>query len=642
MRPNTVVAQREGNLGGNEHKMMFDENSVAHLMSVLTDLYSDPELAVIREYSTNALDSQIAAGVTRPIEVSTPTPLSQFFKVKDYGLGMDEDDIQNIYSKYGASTKRNSDDVVGMLGLGCKSALTYTQQFTLNTVKNGVKYMVAVSRTEDGSGVMEVVDTSPTDEPNGVEVVIPAKRVNDLHRKAVDFFGFWKPGTVLLNGVEPQHREGKEISPGVFLVRDISSDYIVMGNVAYPLDSEHALSEPNSYYKRWGIIAYVEIGSVNFTPSRESLHYTRRTEETISTVRKIIDGRLPKVVQEDIDSKDNEWDALNAYYDWSQIFGSGYGYRNNRMPTRIMYKGTEIDPIVKAEGMQYSLTASRYAVSEVNKIDLRNLPKVPIVYGYPNDKIAPTHREKIRAWRNDNAKSASFIFVCDDLPEIPDWVPTNIVKWEDVKAIKITREGSGVPRSKPRFEVFHNGKRSFITKDEIKQTDIVLVKPANQMSESSMRQLESLRPGVCLVTLTYGRWEAFRKTFPNALSLESVMRDLIEDIKKSLTEEDLLSLSVRWYSRNTLVQLDPSRVADPRLANIIKFTKTSTMSDGSKRYHTWHSIHNDLNELTIANGNAQTDADVFDDYPLLRSGFQPDYVEDAYCYIAAKYATMNK
>jgi sensor histidine kinase regulating citrate/malate metabolism len=114
MRPNTVLAERTGELGGVKHAMSFDENSVAHLMSVLTDLYSDPELAVIREYSTNALDSHIAAGVDRPIEITLPNGLSPFFKIRDYGTGMDASDIETIYSKYGASTKRESDTQVGM------------------------------------------------------------------------------------------------------------------------------------------------------------------------------------------------------------------------------------------------------------------------------------------------------------------------------------------------------------------------------------------------------------------------------------------------------------------------------------------------------------------------------------------------
>jgi sensor histidine kinase regulating citrate/malate metabolism len=117
--------QVESNVQGEKIAMGIDPAAMAHIMSILTDLYSDPEYAVIREYSTNAFDSHIEAGQTRPIEVTLPTDLAPFLTIRDFGIGLDAEGIESIYSLYGASTKRNTNDQVGMLGLGCKSALTY-------------------------------------------------------------------------------------------------------------------------------------------------------------------------------------------------------------------------------------------------------------------------------------------------------------------------------------------------------------------------------------------------------------------------------------------------------------------------------------------------------------------------------------
>src|SRR6185437_4514816 len=148
-------------MGGDKIGMTVNQDSLAHIMSVLTNLYENPLLAIIREYSTNAWDSHVAAGQTRPIEVTTPNMLTSTLKIKDYGVGMDKEDIRNIYSQYGASTKRGTNEQTGMLGLGCKSALTYTGQFNIIAVKAGIKTSVVVSRSEDGYGVMEIVDESP-------------------------------------------------------------------------------------------------------------------------------------------------------------------------------------------------------------------------------------------------------------------------------------------------------------------------------------------------------------------------------------------------------------------------------------------------------------------------------------------------
>src|SRR6476469_9509797 len=84
--------------------MGMSENAIPYLMILLSDMYSDNELACVREYSTNAFDSHIMAGQTKPIEVFTPTPLSPFLRIKDYGVGMDRDTIANIYAMYGEST----------------------------------------------------------------------------------------------------------------------------------------------------------------------------------------------------------------------------------------------------------------------------------------------------------------------------------------------------------------------------------------------------------------------------------------------------------------------------------------------------------------------------------------------------------
>lgn len=61
--------QVESTLTGETVAMSIDQSVMGHIMSVLTDMYSDPELAVLREYSSNAADAHVEAGVTRP-----PTP----------------------------------------------------------------------------------------------------------------------------------------------------------------------------------------------------------------------------------------------------------------------------------------------------------------------------------------------------------------------------------------------------------------------------------------------------------------------------------------------------------------------------------------------------------------------------------------
>src|SRR6478736_9578308 len=105
--PKWADVEITGNVPTNDvTSMTIDAAGGAHIMSLLTDMYSDQELAVLREYTSNGIDAHRAAGQTLPIEVHLPSALSPNFIVQDYGTGMSLDDIKYIYSSYGASTKR--------------------------------------------------------------------------------------------------------------------------------------------------------------------------------------------------------------------------------------------------------------------------------------------------------------------------------------------------------------------------------------------------------------------------------------------------------------------------------------------------------------------------------------------------------
>ena len=79
------------------------KDGLAHIFSVLRNqLYSDKILAVIREYSANALDANIEAGnEDRLIQITVPSYHDPVFRVRDFGRGLDEDEIRDIYANYG-------------------------------------------------------------------------------------------------------------------------------------------------------------------------------------------------------------------------------------------------------------------------------------------------------------------------------------------------------------------------------------------------------------------------------------------------------------------------------------------------------------------------------------------------------------
>ena len=104
----------------------INDNDICHVFKVMSStIYSNKLLALIREYSTNAMDANKEAGYTGPINVTIPSAFDNTLSFRDYGNGMTDDEVINTYTKYGASTKRNSNDYTGCLGIGSKAGFAY-------------------------------------------------------------------------------------------------------------------------------------------------------------------------------------------------------------------------------------------------------------------------------------------------------------------------------------------------------------------------------------------------------------------------------------------------------------------------------------------------------------------------------------
>ena len=101
----------------NLNSTAFSIQADAALFSVLTQkIYTDTILAPMREWSTNAIDACIEAGVVPHFEVHVPTPADSTFSVRDYGTGLSQEQILNLFTVVGASTKRDSNDYNGQFG----------------------------------------------------------------------------------------------------------------------------------------------------------------------------------------------------------------------------------------------------------------------------------------------------------------------------------------------------------------------------------------------------------------------------------------------------------------------------------------------------------------------------------------------
>ena len=108
----------------------IDAEDMRYVASLLRNNYSNTQLAVVREVSANALDANAEANASRPIEIKVPTSMNPTFAVRDFGGGLSEEDVFGLYSKYGKSTKRESNNYIGAFGIGKFAPLSYGDNFT--------------------------------------------------------------------------------------------------------------------------------------------------------------------------------------------------------------------------------------------------------------------------------------------------------------------------------------------------------------------------------------------------------------------------------------------------------------------------------------------------------------------------------
>ena len=160
----------------------FSISDEAFIFEILRNkMYSNPILAVVREYSCNALDSMTECGRgDTPVEITLPTYSDLYFKVKDSGVGISPDRIENIYIKYAESTKRNDNSQIGGFGLGSKAGFAYSDSFTIITNFEGVKYNYACFIDETKLGKMALLSKEDTSEPNGTTIIVPVKSYVDI------------------------------------------------------------------------------------------------------------------------------------------------------------------------------------------------------------------------------------------------------------------------------------------------------------------------------------------------------------------------------------------------------------------------------------------------------------------------------
>jgi hypothetical protein len=296
----------------------FKIRNSAKAFKILSDgLYANKIRAIIRELSCNAVDSHVAAGKADvPFEVHLPTTLEPWFSIRDFGTGLDHDQVTNIYTTYFESTKTNSNDFIGALGLGSKSPFSYTDNFTVTAIKDGRKGIYTAFINEHGVPSIALMSETTTDETSGVEVKFAVNNSYDF-RKFTDEASYvysWfnlqptitAPTSFAIQSVPYTEQN---IIPGVH-TRSSTSSIAVMGNIPYTIDMPNAEQNLGPLYSmlHCGLVMEFKIGELDFQASREGLSYVAQTIDAIKSKLQQISDSLAVIIKQRAEEIPNLWD----------------------------------------------------------------------------------------------------------------------------------------------------------------------------------------------------------------------------------------------------------------------------------------------------------------------------------------------
>ena len=306
-----------------QHKFKITDGSQAIIMDSLINLYSDPIGSIVREITSNCIDAnrerdlKLAGKIPMEtgddtafwskkqtvcieyIEKNTILGVDECIMFHDYGCGLSQDRVANVFTTFGASTKRDNNFEIGGFGLGAKSPLAYADTFYVSSKHNGTETYYMIYRNNDNVPHMDQVYQTSTDQQNGSTIIVPIKDNYDARsfREAINNqLGFFE-NLVFKNVTESigtinNYYTSKNLAYKVVeetdkyvLTNDGRSPFLLVGRVVYPINWDLLKNVSESDY-RASIGIKFDIGVLDLVPSREEIRYTPKTVGLIETLLK--------------------------------------------------------------------------------------------------------------------------------------------------------------------------------------------------------------------------------------------------------------------------------------------------------------------------------------------------------------------
>lgn len=436
-----------------ENRVGIDKNNIDFITTLLTsNLYSKPLESFLRETVANAYDSHIEAGTEEYIlllieEISYKT---YRISIRDYGTGVSPERFDAIYKNIGSSTKRESNDFIGMFGIGRFSCLSCADVANVTSYYQGKKYSYVMYKNGGGINI-DQISVIEGDYKSGLEV--------SIEYTTYDIMSFIK-AIKRLSMFEKLHISYKEGDSGYCgdnyrlkkTVDDFNSRIVThfktfsvcslidypcykVGNVLYECENLKIAT-------RGGIAIDLPMGSVDITPNREALQYTDFTNTTISKQIAVVKQEFKEMVKASVNRDMSLQEFCNEIV-FKRSYEIQFVKNNLNYMLRISPEDVEIESNwITIEGEAIPENYAEYLLNiRYNDINKSIVHKILNNSGYRRinanigkilkgdilliDKKDKVTKQVTLDYVSDNLNSTAIILTCNGLEALKHTVETN-------------------------------------------------------------------------------------------------------------------------------------------------------------------------------------------------------------------------
>ena len=290
-----------------------------NLNTLRSKMYSDPIGAICREISSNSRDAnREVKNENIPVRIiisddSIFSPGDLTISFEDDGPGISPDRMANIFINYGASTKRDTNKQTGGFGYGAKTPFSYTDNFSIETKVNGIKYSYVAAIEETGTGKIYLLNEEKIADSNGTCIKIPIKKsdrytfINNVIKNTF----FWKVRPAFSFPTELDKIKIEYLENLILIDQNsIFTDhlYLLIDEIPYIIDDQ-ALDFPYSH--AYALFMPFKTGELTISANRETVQYDKHTIDKITK-------RYKSIVSSIFQNFQNELDQQKTYFEACQ------------------------------------------------------------------------------------------------------------------------------------------------------------------------------------------------------------------------------------------------------------------------------------------------------------------------------------